>query len=153
MEVAAIARHLPAGVAASLAAVNAPRSLSLDELFERSAAREGVEVGFGREHAAVVLGCLGRALGDDARALLRRHLPPAIGALLEPRPDDAPDDAEDDVRAEPWRGARGRDLASGRPGASAPLSEAAPRGAHTHSVARASNPHGDTKLSSARGPR
>ncbi|MBX3231426.1 MAG: hypothetical protein KIT84_10810 [Labilithrix sp.] len=46
---------------------------------------------------------------------------------------------------------RGHTLATGRPGSRHPISEARHAGAHAESVVRSDNPHGDMKLSSARG--
>jgi hypothetical protein len=45
----------------------------------------------------------------------------------------------------------GHTLAEGRPGSRRPLAEARPPAGQADSVARTDNPHGDTKLSSARG--
>jgi hypothetical protein len=46
---------------------------------------------------------------------------------------------------------RGTTLATGRPGSRHPVSEAHEDRAHTESIARSDDPHGDTKLSSSRG--
>jgi hypothetical protein len=67
-----------------------------------------------------------------------------MSALLTPR---EPAGEFEYVHLEPGRGT----LAEGRPGSHHPLSEARPERAHSHSVVRADNPHGDTKLSSAVG--
>jgi hypothetical protein len=71
---------------------------------------------------------------------------PELAAQLEPGAvPDAPEH-------EPVSLAHRHDIASGRPGSTRPLSAANPRVLeHRHSVARNGDPHGDTKLSSARG--
>ncbi len=66
-----------------------------------------------------------------------------------------PDQMEDRAFAVPkprgFMAASRGTLAEGRPGSAHPLSEARPERAQSQSVARADNPHGDTKLSSATG--
>jgi hypothetical protein len=86
---------------------------------------------------------------------VKRELPDHLGELLLELPTAlSPHVVHHDGHA--------RTLAQGRPGSARPLSEAAPgsthplhsdkpRTAQSGSVARAHNPHGDTKISSAQG--
>lgn len=142
-EAGALADALPPSWAAPLQTAGFDRAFDADELCARVAARQGIALGFAREQATVVARAVASALSDEALARLRRALSPDLGALFaRPEATPAPEHA---ILA------RGRTLADGRPGSRHPLSEAAPRAAQSDSVARAANPHADTKLSSARG--
>jgi uncharacterized protein (DUF2267 family) len=149
-EAEAVARELPAAYAQVLRASRYERDFDVDELFRRVARREGIDVGFAREHAEVVCQIVGESLSDEGLALLRRHLPPPIAELFAPReavepPEPAPHRTI--ARAPAPR----TTLAEGREGSRHPVSEARPERGHAHSVARSADPHGDTKLSSSRG--
>jgi hypothetical protein len=98
-----------------------------------------------KEHVDVVLRALGEILDADVRARLRRALPEALARQLE-----VPEHGEPPPYGPP-RSAPPHTLASGRPGSRHPLSEGAPSRGHEHSVARNSDPHAETKLSSAHG--
>lgn len=143
-EAGALADALPAGAAARLRAGRFDRDFDLEELYGRVARRAGVRLGFAVEHTIAVCATVGERLDAATRARLGRALPPEMLALFAVRPAvEAP--------PPPPRVGAHTTLAEGRPGSRRPLSESAPPPAQADSVARADNPHGDTKLSSARG--
>ncbi len=127
-----------------------------EELYRVAAAHEERRLSIATEHVQVVCRVLGGLLSPGARERLVQELP-----LLAPEfetPEASPPESPERLRAQP---APEHTLAAGRPGSSRPLSEAGlspwsladgrPERAHEHSVARSNDPHGDTKLSSARG--
>jgi uncharacterized protein (DUF2267 family) len=139
-----VASSLPEGVAAPLTrpghrAPRAPRAL-----YERLSAAGRCSRGVAMEHAQAACGALADALGDEPRDLLARRLPPEWAVLFESPPREAGEEARGTVPG------HGHTLATGRPGSEHPLAEGASPSAQTESVVRADNPHGDTKLSSAR---
>jgi uncharacterized protein (DUF2267 family) len=143
-ETASLAAALPPELSAIVRSTSYDGEIDAAELFERVRRREKVGAGVARERAQIVLRALAEHLPEDVLTRLRRHLPGDIGALLARREVDR-GVAEHAVRA-----GEGHSLARGRPGSRRPLSEARPTRTHAESVA-AENPHGDTKLSSARG--
>lgn len=114
--------------------------------FARVSEREGVPVGLAREHASIVLRALGVGLDPALRARLSRVLPEELAAMLAPRAPSTPPAHPHPSHAPPLT-----TLASGRPGSHHPMSASKPPAAHQHSVVAATNPHGDSKLSSAHG--
>jgi uncharacterized protein (DUF2267 family) len=138
-----LARDVPPSAQSVLDRAAYAGDFDRDELYARVARHEGVDRGFAVEHAGLVCGVLGELLSDEAMVHLRKELGPSIAALFEERPpiDEVPRS----------RSTAGSTLASGRDGSRHPLSEARSDLAHRGSVARSENPHGDTKLSSARG--
>jgi uncharacterized protein (DUF2267 family) len=142
-ERAAFARELPSSLALVFERCAYDGDFDKDEFFGRVARHERVERGFGAEHAQVVCQALGEALGAEAMTRLRKELGPEIASLF---------DAQEPIESLP-RTARsaGSTLASGREGSRHPMSEARPDYAHVGSVARSTEPHAETKLSSARG--
>lgn len=117
-----------------------------EALFERVQRREHVHGGFAREHAEVVLVELGEMLPAETRAHLARELPPSVAMLLTRPEYGAPPAHERPVPPE-----LAHTLAAGKPGSAHPIATDVPPGAQAHSVVREDNPHGDTKVSSARG--
>ena len=143
-EAEALAEELPAATAAPLRHGWFDRDFGVDELYDRVARQEGVRPGVAVEHTIAVCATVGELLTAATRARLERALGPEILALFDVRPAiEAPE-------AAPHVGHRST-LSEGRPGSRHPLSEAAPPAAQAESVARADNPHADTKLSSAHG--
>ncbi|HEX5754005.1 MAG TPA: DUF2267 domain-containing protein [Archangium sp.] len=142
--VQALAEDLPAPLAESLRDVRPHQDFNLAELHARVAERTRVPLGQAVELTGVVCQFLAEALSPGTVHRLREALPEPMSALLRPR---EPVGEFEYVHLEPGRGT----LAEGRPGSHRPLSEARPERAHSHSVVRADNPHGDTKLSSASG--
>ncbi|KFA91980.1 DUF2267 domain-containing protein [Archangium violaceum] len=142
--VQALAEDLPASLAASLRDVVPHQDFNLAELHARVAERTRVPLGQAVEHTGLVCQFLAEALSPGTLHRLREALPEPMSALFTSR---EPVEEFEFVHLEPGRGT----LAEGRPGSHHPLSEARPERAHAHSVAREDNPHGDTKLSSARG--
>ncbi len=101
-------------------------------------------MGRAREEAIVVCRVVAEAVGEDIARRVRLELPDEIGELFTiPEPIAKPER----VHLDPER----RTLAEGHGGGTRPLYAARPDHAHTQSVARSDNPHGDTKLSSATG--
>lgn len=145
----ALARTLPEPFGDLVAWARHGGSFGPAEFYERVRKLDREPRGFGLEHAQVVLRVVGNALPDELRARLTKALPGEIARVMEPARFGAPPPygtpVVDDV-PEPLTS-----LASGRSGSRRPLSEAAPPAGQTHSVAREANPHGDVKLSSARG--
>ncbi len=155
-EVELLAPELPEPFARRLREGDYLWDFGLEVFYERVAARMAAEPGLAREVSQVVGQVLAEHTAEEPLERLQAHLPDEWRELLSPR---APSGASVD-RVDPAEWAHGhlveaprpRDtLATGRPGSTRPVSEARPEPAHTHSVARESNPHGDTKLSSARG--
>ncbi|MCI0570308.1 MAG: DUF2267 domain-containing protein [Myxococcaceae bacterium] len=140
----ALAGDLPAPLTERLRSVDHTETLDLAQLYARIAGREGVHPGFAVEHTGVVCQVLAEALSPGTLHRLRDALPEAVSALFVPR------ELEEHVEHVDVD-SRHHTLAEGRPGSRHPLSEARPERAQTHSVVRADNPHGDTKLSSATG--
>jgi uncharacterized protein (DUF2267 family) len=141
-----VAGVLPRSVAGALHKGKRRGAFDIAELYNRIRRREGVTLGFAREHAQVVCRVLGEILPDVARREIERALPESFAELFSPpRSFDPP--PEHPVAP----GAQHRTLATGRAGSLHPLSESRPRAAQSHSVVSESNPHADTKLSSASG--
>lgn len=120
------------------------RVFGVEELYQRVANRLGIRAGVAVEHTVSVLRTVAEVAGDDLVERLREDLPPDIDALLVVPEAAAPPPP---IHRRP----DGTTLAEGHGGSSRPLFAAKADRAHTHSVARNDNPHGDTKLSSARG--
>lgn len=135
---------LPPPLSECLSEVVPHQEFNLAELHARVASREQVRLGGAVERTGVVCQVVAEALSPAALYRLREALPEDMAALLTPR---EPEEAFEHVRLEPSH----HTLAEGRPGSRHPLAEARADRAQTHSVARADNPHEDTKLSSASG--
>ena len=120
----------------------------LAELFKRVAMHEDTTPGAAKEHAEVVCGVLGGVLHGDLVTRMGRDL--GHPELFEWTHDDSslPEVPPYGEGAAPLSE---RTLAAGKPGSEHPVAESRPELGHTHSVARSSDPHADTKLSSARG--
>ncbi|QSQ26123.1 DUF2267 domain-containing protein [Pyxidicoccus parkwayensis] len=143
-EVLRLAEDLPAPLVRMLETDGPEQDFDEDALYTRIAGREHVRPGFAMEHTGVVCGVLAEALSDGSLHRLHEYLPGPLGALLTPR---EPRERFEYIHVEPTH----RTLAEGTPGSEHPLSSTRLERAHTHSVARAANPHGDTKLSSSTG--
>ncbi len=125
------------------------REFDLDGFYDRVSEREGVGRVQALEHAQVVCQVLAGSLDEIGRQHLVLHLPEAWRQLFAPRPVGAPEHELHGASRRHVPAGAGRTLATGRPGAHRPLSEASP--AHSGSIAASEDPHGDTKLSSSRG--
>jgi uncharacterized protein (DUF2267 family) len=143
-DVEALGEDLPDRLTEALRGAVHGQDFDLAELHARVARREQVRPGFAVEHTGVVCQVLAESLSPALLHRLRDALPEPMGALFTPRESAEPFEY---VHLDPSR----RTLAEGRPGSRHPLSEAHPERAHSHSVARDSNPHEDTKLSSSAG--
>ncbi|MGH7280664.1 MAG: DUF2267 domain-containing protein [Polyangiaceae bacterium] len=145
-ERAALARELPDDLAALFRGRKYRGRFSVANFFDRVQKREKVSLGFAREHAQVVCRAIGELLSEDAFSSLERRLPEAYAELF--RSSQAGEPPTDYRLA---KGPNHHTLATGAPGSQHPLSESSPPAASANSVAGAKNPHGDAKLSSARG--
>jgi uncharacterized protein (DUF2267 family) len=142
----AIAQALPEQLGAALNLQEGRGTFDLAEFYDHVWRREGVSLGFAREHAQIVCRVLGESLPGEALGSLDRALPAPFAALFH-SPSWRPALTQHPLAHDD----RHHTLATGRPGAKHPLSESAPPGAQSHSVVREANPHGDTKISSAAG--
>jgi uncharacterized protein (DUF2267 family) len=149
-EAQALASGLPDALAMHFGQARHECDFGVDELYDRVARREGIPLGFGKEHAQSVCQILGESLELEQREQLTSHLPPDFAELFEPRPIPTPCSRPAHIDA-PVGPGEGTTLATGRSGSRHPLSEARPENAQTHSVVRSDNPHADTKLSSSQG--
>jgi uncharacterized protein (DUF2267 family) len=141
-----LAASLPVEVGPVLRHPEPARPCDLDSLVNDLAAAEGIGAGLALEHLAVAGRALAEALPPAGRALLMRALPD-LSRLLEPR-----DEPEPVHETSEWPAGTPHDLAEGRQGGRHPLASSDPsRLAHQHSIARSDDPHGDSKLSGARG--
>ena len=120
--------------------------VGLSVIAEEVARAEGIGSGFGREHLHVVGVASVAALHPDAITALRTHLPEDLAVLFAPPPR-----AVRERKVTPIEVPRAsRHLSEARPGGTHPLAEARDERAHTQSIARSDDPHGDTKLSGAK---
>lgn len=140
----ALADDLPAPWAERLRDGAHGQDFMLADFHERVADRLEVPLGESVERAGVVCQVLAEALAPGTLHRLRETLPESLSALLTPREAE---ERFEYVHLDPSR----RTLAEGRPGSRHPVADFAPERAHSQSVLRADNPHGDTKLSSAHG--
>ncbi|MBI2393736.1 MAG: DUF2267 domain-containing protein [Deltaproteobacteria bacterium] len=148
-----LSRGLPVDLAGRMAREPADASSlsSAGELYDRVAERIGADRGVALEESQVVLQVLAEHVDPEVLVRVRKRLPQDLAVLLSPRPAFiAPPRNPPSIREVPTP----RDtLATGRVGSKHPLSEAEPDRAHQNSIAKNPDPHGDTKLSSARGLR
>ena len=119
----------------------------LEDFYDRVAVREGIDLGFAREHAQSCCRVLAEAFDDDTRQRLTNRLPDELARLFDLSAE------EHEVHGVWIHRARGErtTLSEGRPVSHTPISEAGPQDAQQESVSRSENPHGETKLSSSRG--
>ena len=143
-EASLVAAALPPDLARVIEQREYESDFDAAELYRRVAAIAKASPGDAREQVDVVLRVIADLLSDEARARVMRALPPELRVRFEAESFDPPP-----PHGEGLPPAR-HTLSSGKPGSAHPLSEAHPAG-HRHSVANAPNPHGDRKLSSARG--
>jgi uncharacterized protein (DUF2267 family) len=144
----AIEDAVPASFGGALHAKKHLGAFDVAELYDRVRRREGVSIGFAREHAQVVCRVVGESMSDEALARIEHALPPSFVELFEP-PSHEPEEPAPPRKSEHAR--HRRTLATGRPGSTHPIAESAPRGAQSHSVVAEKNPYGERKLSSTRG--
>jgi uncharacterized protein (DUF2267 family) len=155
-----LSQTLGPGLSAPLRRPRRPRAASLDSFYRRVRLYAGVRPGVAREQAGVVCRVLTRHLSHDSVQRLKKDLPELAGLFERPDPETLALGPEV-LRSEP-----GSDhtLAGGRPGSSRPLADARPLSrppsgdaesnhAQAHSIARSTEPHADSKLSSAHGLR
>ncbi|MGA9524349.1 MAG: DUF2267 domain-containing protein [Myxococcaceae bacterium] len=144
LEAEALSEDLPPGVGQPLRSAAHGQDFGLEELYARISRRGALSAGRAREEAIVVCHVVAEAVGEDIARRVRLELPQEIAELISiPEPIERPER----VHLDPER----RTLAEGHGGGSRPLYAARPDRAHSQSVARSENPHGDTKLSSAMG--
>lgn len=141
-----IAAHFPAAIAQMLRGAPSDPDADASAFLRRVAGVEHLPAGFAVEHATAILETIGGALHPSARRLLASRLPEEMRDWIEPRRVTAPPHAERAPQPAP-----SETLAEGHPGSRHPLSEAAPHGAQSESVASRADPHADSRLSSAHG--
>jgi uncharacterized protein (DUF2267 family) len=153
-----LAQELPLPLADVLLEESYDSDFAVQEFFERVALHERVRSGIAVERVQVVCRALGESLSNEALTRLKGHLPEYAPLFTPPEltapPDQATVSRKSESRDNTLAGGRpggSRPISSSRPGSRRPLSEAHPDRAHTHSVARSSDPHVETKISSARG--
>lgn len=143
----AMAEVLPSPIDEALLGIHERGDVDLDGVVEEVAAACQVPRGRALEVVEAVGAALAERLPETLRARLERHGGPSLGSLWARRKLGSPPERR---RAPSSPPGSGHTLASGRPGSRHPLSEAGPIG-HVDSVAANPDPHGDTKLSGARG--
>lgn len=136
---------IPEGLHREITAGVGVEALRPAELYEQMSTRLGVRPGVALELVQSALAELGERTGRPGRELLRDLLPPAWAILVtNPRPRSRAVPA-----ATPIEG--GHTLATGRPGGTRPLANAAPLAGQADSIAVSDDPHGD-RLATAHGP-
>ncbi len=137
-----LADELPDELAATVRKAEHGHPLELPELVQRIRASTQVRTAVARELLTAAGMTLAEAVPEHVLGAVREGLPKAIGELLCPPPEfEVPVGRLEH---------RHRTLAEGAAGGTHPLYAARPDRTQSHSVV-AENPHGDTKLSSARG--
>jgi uncharacterized protein (DUF2267 family) len=145
-EAHALASRLPDELAGVVDRAEYDSDFDAAELYARVGRRMHVDLGEAHERADVALRVIGTVLDDDLRRRLAHALPvPIAERLYEPELGEPP------PYQEATTAPRMTTLASGRPGSRHPLADAPPPDGHTQSIAQNDDPHGETKLSSARG--
>lgn len=142
IDVEPVAEALPPRLADALRAGDHQGEFDREVFFDRVAHLEGVPVGRAMEHATVVCQVIADGVDAEGHQHLVQHLPAELASLFDydqARPYHPPGAGHVPHRV--------RDLAHGDAGSRNPLATGRPP-AHEHSVARESNPHGDSKLSS-----
>lgn len=143
-----IAGDMPAALAEAFERRDYDRALGAEWLLEVVAEGEHVRTGSAVEHVQSVLSVLRAALDPDHFRVFVRELPEDVAALLPARRSSHPPAAVAHGHA-PSPGHR---LSDGRPGYAHPIAEAAPPSrVQQHSVAASEDPHGEIKLSEAKG--
>jgi uncharacterized protein (DUF2267 family) len=157
-EAQALAQEIDAPWAAPLREGSYEGELSAEEFYRLVAFHGQRRLSPGAEQAQIVCRALRSVLSPTALQRLSRQVP-LLAQEFEAPPELQVIQCAKHLRSS---AAPEQTLAAGRPGSSRPLSEARPNAgqtlsegraerAHAHSVARSDDPHGDTKLSSARG--
>lgn len=147
-ERAQLAAELPSPVAERLQAPGPPGAVRRRRSrFAADVARkEDVPLPLATEHMEVVCRALSELMQTATRTWLAERLPEVAELFELPQAEQPPE------HERPSSPEAARNLASGRPGSTHPLSSANPELlAHEHSVARSDDPHASSKLSSARG--
>ena len=139
-----VERELPVNSPTSRTSSEQQAPASPQELYERLAIIEDVNLGVAVEHVRTAASVIMDLLDADLRTLLARRLPVLWAALFASTPRQRRADFESGTLP-----GHGHTLATGRPGSSHPLADAAPVPVHAASVVSATNSQEDTKLSSA----
>lgn len=138
---------IPASLRAELATGRGFDPLRPAALYQRVAEEGELRVGIALELVQSTMTELSARLLEPARALLRESLPPAW-AVLVTEPSGRPQPISGVPRT---GGARRGTLASGRPGGTRPLADAAPYVGQADSIAASDDPH-PARIAAARGP-
>jgi uncharacterized protein (DUF2267 family) len=141
-----IAAHFPSPIAQMLRGAPSDADADASAFLRRVAGVEHLPAGFAVEHATAILETIGGALHPSARRQLASRLPEEMRDWIEPRRVTPAPPLERSPQPAP-----SQTLAEGHPGSRHPLSEAAPPGAQSESVASRVDPHANSRLSSAAG--
>lgn len=127
-----------------------PRELEAAAFYARVATLAHLPLGRAVEATQAALEALACLGSDELLTRVRKQLHPSVAErMVQPERDaEAPAHVRHHPPAEHKRGPT---LSTGRPGAAHPLAESGRELAHSQSVVASKEPHGDTKLSSARG--
>lgn len=151
----ALAAHLPPSLGSALAGHTVEVDDDVERFYGRVALALKTPMTRAVEDARIVCSLLAARLSPDERDRLAHDLPVALAQLfLTPAGESVEADDEPSESALPAvheDAPSGHTLASGRPGSRHPVSESRLDRTQSHSVARESNPHADSKLSSAEG--
>jgi uncharacterized protein (DUF2267 family) len=149
-EAEAVAGQLPARAGRAMRRARHGGDFGVAELYRRVGQREGVSPARAAEHAQVVCQALAEAIDGETLVRLQKHLPAEWAALLERRGAGASGAEAGAVehRSRPYPEGH-HTLADGRPGSGRSLAAAAP--GHAESIARSGDPHGATRIATARG--
>jgi uncharacterized protein (DUF2267 family) len=144
-----LAAQLPGRAGRAMRRARHGGDFGVAELYRRVGQREGVSPAQAAEHAQVVLQALAEAIDGETLVRLQKHLPPEWSGLLA-RGGGASGAASAEIehRARPYPEGH-HTLADGRPGSGRSLAAAAP--GHAESIARSEDPHGATRIATARG--
>ena len=142
----------PSDLKARTQSKRAAKHKAVDQVQAYVVKRTGVASSRAVEAAQIVCGTMQRSLDPELCAELVRALPRDVGQWFSPAPRyaaPAPGSGHGHHLSDGKPGAT-HPMSEGTPGSARPLGTAQPENRQSHSVAT-ENPHGDSKVSSARG--
>jgi uncharacterized protein (DUF2267 family) len=146
-----LSAHLPDELAYALQEDEAGQDFELDEFYERVSEREGVEEGFGLEHAQTVCKVFNQMLDNEDRVFIRQRLPESVASLFEEPSENGVMPLDEQLRMGPgveseFSSFEDRERQRGQHNPDALARQAG----QSNSVVTDENPHGESKLSSGR---
>ncbi|TNF26302.1 MAG: DUF2267 domain-containing protein [Deltaproteobacteria bacterium] len=138
--------HLPEPHRKHLRAQGPELEGALLALFSRVSELSGLPEPAVRDHLPAVFGALSEEVGDKDLPRFKSLTPEYLAQLFVIPPPDMGTRPPEYIHP-----SHGSSLASGRPGSSRPLSDAAPSRGHRNSIANSDNPHGESKIATATG--